>query len=81
MKHERVYTDEYALIVSDEQIEDVRPFIGRYHLEKGNMIFQFPTYWSDLTYCKLIIAHRPLTDAPILEGVPLINETYGNDKQ
>ena len=24
--------------------------------------------------CKLIIAHRPLTDAPILEGVPLLPE-------
>jgi hypothetical protein len=74
MKHEIVYTDDYALIVSDEQIEDVRPFIGRYHLEKGNMIYQFPTYLTDLTYCKLIIAHRPLTDSPILEGVPLLLE-------
>jgi hypothetical protein len=27
-----------------------------------------------LTYCKLIIAHRPLTDAPILKGVPLLPE-------
>ena len=74
MKNEIVYTDDYALIVSDEQIEDVRPFIGRYHLEKGNMIYQFPTYLTDLTYCKLIIAHRPLTDSPILEGVPLLLE-------
>jgi hypothetical protein len=74
MKHEIVYIDDYALIVSDEQIEDVRPFIGRYHLEKGNMIYQFPTYLTDLTYCKLIIAHRPLTDAPILKGVPLLPE-------
>ena len=80
MKNEIIYTDDYALIVSDEQIEDVRPFIGRYHLEKGNMIYQFPTYLTDLTYCKLIIAHRPLTDAPILKGVPLINETYGGNK-
>ena len=79
MKEEIVYTDDYALIVSDEQIEDVRPFVGRYHLEKGHMIFQFPTYWTDLTYCKLIIAHRPLTDAPILEGVPLLPEFSKED--
>jgi hypothetical protein len=79
MKHEIVYTDDYALIVSDEQIEDVRPFIGRYHLEKGNMIYQFPTYLTDLTYCKLIIAHRPLTDSPILEGVPLLPEFSKED--
>jgi hypothetical protein len=79
MKYEIIYTDDYALIVSDEQIEDVRPFIGRYHLEKGNMIFQFPTYLTDLTYCKLIIAHRPLADAPILEGVPLLPEFEDDD--
>ena len=79
MKEEIIYTDDYALIVSDEQIEDVRPFVGRYHLEKGHMIFQFPTYWTDLTYCKLIIAHRPLTDAPILEGVPLLPEFEDDD--
>jgi len=79
MKNEIIYTDDYALIVSDEQIEDVRPFIGRYHLEKGNMIYQFPTYLTDLTYCKLIIAHRPLTDSPILEGVPLLPEFSKED--
>lgn len=72
---------EEALIVSDEQIEDVRPFIGRYHLEKGYIINQFPTYLTDLSECKLIIAHRPLTDAPILKGVPLINETYGGGEE
>ena len=79
MKHEIVYTDDYALIVSDEQIEDVRPFIGRYHLEKGLIINQFPTYLTDLSECKLIIAHRPLTDAPILEGVPLLPEFKKED--
>ena len=74
MKQEIIYTEHYALIVSDEQIEDVRPFIGRYHLEKGLIINQFPTYLTDLSECKLIIAHRPLTDAPILKGVPLLPE-------
>ncbi len=81
MRHKIIYTEDYSLILSDEQIEDVRPFVGRYHLEKGHMIFQFPTYLTDLTYCKLIIAHRPLKDAPILKGVPLINETYGGGEQ
>jgi hypothetical protein len=79
MKNEIIYTDDYALIVSDEQIEDVRPFIGRYHLEKGLIINQFPTYLTDLSECKLIIAHRPLTDAPILEGVPLLPEFSQED--
>jgi hypothetical protein len=72
MKKEIVYTDKYALILSDERIEDVRPHKGKFHLEQGLFINQFPTYLTDLSYCKLIIAHLPLSDAPILEGVPLL---------
>jgi hypothetical protein len=79
MKQEIIYTEHYALIISDEQIKDVRPFIGRYHLEKGLIINQFPTYLTDLSECKLIIAHRPLTDAPILKGVPLLPEFIQDD--
>ena len=74
MKHEIIYTDDYALIVSDEEIKDVRPLMGKYHLEKGFIINQFPDYFTDLSECKLIIAHRPLTDAHILKGVPLLHE-------
>jgi hypothetical protein len=72
MKKEIVYTEEYALILNDERIEDVRPHKGKFHLEQGLIINQFPTYLTDLTECKLIIAHLPLSDAPILEGVPLL---------
>jgi hypothetical protein len=74
MKHEIIYTDDYALIVSDEHIKDERPFMGQYHLEGGLTINKFPNYLTDLGACKLIIAHRPLTNAPILEGVPLLPE-------
>jgi hypothetical protein len=72
MKHEIIYTDDYALIVSDEKINDVRPYKGKYHIEKGYIINQFPNYLTDLSDCKLIIAHRPLIDAPILKDVPLL---------
>jgi hypothetical protein len=72
MKHKIIYTDDYALIVSDEQIKDVRPHKEKFHLEKGYIINQFPTYLTDLSECKLIIAHRPLTDAPIFIGLPLL---------
>lgn len=72
MKKEIVYTDEYALILSDERIEDVRPHKDKFHLEQGSIINQFPTYLTDLTECKLIIAHLPLSDAPMLEGVTLL---------
>ena len=74
MKHEIIYTEDYALIVSDKQIKDVRPHNGKFHLEKGYIINQFPTYLTDLSDCKLIIAHRPLTDAAILKYVPLLPE-------
>lgn len=72
MKYEIIYTEEYALIVSDVEIKDVMPFIGKYHLEKGQIINQFPNYLTDLGDCKLIIAHRPLTDAPILGWIPVL---------
>jgi hypothetical protein len=79
MKEEIIYTDDYALIVSDEHIKDVRPHKGKYHLEDGLTINKFPDYLTDLGACKLIIAHRPLTDAPILEGVPLLPEFSQED--
>ena len=79
MKYEIIYIDDYALIVSDEEIKDVRPFMGKYHLEKGLIINQFPTYLTDLSECKLIIAHRPLTGALILKGVPLLPEFEDDD--
>jgi hypothetical protein len=79
MKQEIIYTDDYALIVSDEGIKDVRPFMGKYHLEKGFIINQFPDYFTDLSECKLIIAHRPLTDEHILKGVPLLPEFEDDD--
>ncbi len=79
MKNEIIYTDDYALIVSDEHIKDVRPHKGKYHLEDGLTINKFPNYLTDLGACKLIIAHRPLTDAPILEGVPLLPEFSQED--
>ena len=79
MKNEIIYTDDYALIVSDEHIKDVRPHKGKYHLEDGLTINKFPNYLTDLGACKLIIAHRPLTDAPILGGVPLLPELSKED--
>ena len=71
MKYEIIYTEYYALIVSDEEIK------------KYDHVFH-PTYKSfyqwivnaekqfDRIDAKKVIAHRPLTDAPILEGVPLL---------
>jgi bisphosphoglycerate-dependent phosphoglycerate mutase len=80
MNHEIIYTDEYALIVSDE-------------IPDG---FYYDTYLKDLRHtdcseygessiAKKVIAHRPLTDAPIIEVVPLLppfswSQQYGVEK-
>jgi hypothetical protein len=67
MKVEIIYTEQYALIVSDE-------------IPNG---FYYDTYLKDLRHTgsseygessitKKVIAHRPLSDAPVLEGVPLM---------
>jgi nucleoside-diphosphate-sugar epimerase len=74
MKYEIIYTEHYALIVSDEKPDG----------------FYYDTYLKDLRHTggseygessitKKIIAHRPLTDAPILEGVPLLPEFSKED--
>jgi len=57
MKKEIVYTDRYALILSDEEahIDDKNVYLD---LKKG--------------IYRNLLAHLPLSDAPILEGVPLL---------
>jgi len=72
MTHKLIKTDNYLLVVSDEYIKDVRPFMGRWHLEDNQTLNKFPTYLTDLSACKLIIAHLPLNGSPILEGVDLL---------
>jgi hypothetical protein len=75
MKVEIIYTDDYALIVSDEKIVE-GSFIYETNIGEVSKV--------DKWYCEIlekgakvepfvkVIAHRPLTDSPILEGVPLI---------
>lgn len=72
MKKTIVKTDNYLLVVDDSVIKDVRPYKGKWHLEKGYILNRFPIYLTDLSECKLVISHLPLNDAPILEGVPLL---------
>lgn len=72
MKHELVKTENYLLVVDDSEIKDVRPYKGKWQLEKGYILNKFPTYLTDLSDCKIVIAHLPLNHFPILEGVPLL---------
>jgi hypothetical protein len=74
MKHEIIYTEDYALIVSDEQAKNndwgYIPF-------QGGEVKLVGKYFAD--DWRKVIAHRPLTDALILKGVPLLPEFEDDD--
>jgi hypothetical protein len=42
-------------VTSTEEIKDVRPHKGKWHLEKENILNMFPDYLTDLSECKLVI--------------------------
>jgi hypothetical protein len=67
MKQEIIYTEHYALILGDEQTKENDWGYIRF---QGGDVKLIGKYFAD-DWLK-VIAHRPLTDAPILEGVPLM---------
>jgi len=74
MKQKTIQTAKYLLIVDDSEIKE-----GGWHT------CTYPEYPLEARYtdkfskydtckgCKKIIAHLPIGDSPILDGVPLIN--------
>jgi hypothetical protein len=83
MKHEIIYTEHYALIVSDEEIKEKDWFFNGEHVLQASritdIIIDTEGQWSEIKTSKKVIAHRPLSDAPILEGVPLLPEFSKKD--
>jgi hypothetical protein len=81
MKHEIIYTEDYALIASDEEMStrDYRVNTQRstvHYIPKDDT----PSYYNNRRHIfKKVIAHRPLTDAPILKGVPLLSKFSKKD--
>ena len=78
MKYEIIYTEHYAFIVSDEEIKE-GDFNVPSDFDRTSDISI--TSKEDLEVVndkfngyKKVIAHRPLTNTPILEGVPLLPE-------
>ena len=67
MKKEIVYTTQYALILSDGVIKE-----GDYFLTDDGRIEIDALDWKAREWHKKIIGHLPISDAPILEGVPLL---------
>ena len=61
-------------ITSDEEIRDVRPHKGKWHLEGGNILNKFPNYLTDLSECKLVIM---TTDQELIkDGVQAIEDEF-----
>jgi hypothetical protein len=83
MKQEIIYTEHYALIVSDEIITVGDWFFNGEHILQASritdIIIDTEGQWSEIKTSKKVIAHRPLEDAPILEGVPLLPEFNKKD--
>ena len=77
MKHEIIYTKHYALIISYENIKDV----CKNFLEGDLKTNTLPIYSNTLGESKKIIAYRPLKDAPIIEGVPLLPDWNVSDEE
>jgi hypothetical protein len=61
-------------ITSDVEIKDVRPHKGKWQLEKGQILNQFPDYLTDLSECKLVI----MTTDPqlIADGIQAIDDEF-----
>jgi len=73
MKYEIIYTEDYALIISDVEIKERDWYFDSTDKVALNPIYKRSQDLIEEYYgCKKIIAHRPLTDVPILEGVSLL---------
>lgn len=67
MKHKLTYTDNYLLVVDDSEIKE-----GECYLSPSGIWFYNHLNPNHVKECKKIIAHLPLNNSPILEGVPLL---------
>jgi hypothetical protein len=64
----------HIYITSDEEIKDIRPHKGKWHLEKENILNKFPDYLTDLSECKLVIM---TTDQDLIkDGVQAIDDEF-----
>jgi hypothetical protein len=72
MTHNIIKTKNYLLVVDDSKIkgDDIVLVNNEYHT---NDIRKFTTALGGKSeWCKKIIAHLPLNNSPVLEGVPLL---------
>ena len=67
MIHKLIKTDNYLLVVDDLEIKEGDWFLNT--LQKNVYKNNIKYYNVDKDYLKKIIAHLPLNNSPILEGV------------
>ena len=67
MKLKIITTPNYLLVVDDSEIKE-----GDWFLTDDKRVEQSAYDWNARKWHKKIIAHLPLNDSPILEGVPLL---------
>ncbi|MCF8339672.1 MAG: hypothetical protein K9I82_01725 [Chitinophagaceae bacterium] len=61
-------------ITNDEEIKDVRPHKGKWHLEEERILNKFPDYLTDLSECKLVIM---TTDQSLIQdGIQAIDDEF-----
>lgn len=72
MTHQLINTDNYLLVVDDSEIKERDWVITTIsEIDIYNVLEKFRND-CDVIYCKKIIAHLPLNNSPILEGVDLL---------
>ena len=84
MTHNIIKTENYLLVVDDSEIKAVDWFINLISKELlkcfknsavkslGGKTINMTEKWLNNNDCKKIIAHLPLNNSPVLEGVPLL---------
>jgi hypothetical protein len=66
--------NQHIYITSDEEIKDLRPYKGKWQLEKGQILNKLPNYLTDLSECKLVIL---TTDQELIkDGVQAIDNEF-----
>ncbi len=71
MRYPVIKTDSYLLIVSDDKIRMGDYYIDGYFFLR-NVVVDDSEYWSNRKEYKKLIAHRPLNNAPYIDGVDVL---------
>ena len=69
MKHKLITTENYLLVVDNSEIKEKSD--DWFYSFETNTIYDAKTFYPTIN-CKRIIAHLPLNNSPVLEGVALL---------